>query len=114
MQQRTAEIQQIKLESELNKACSRDNRLLRVFSLVGCPEPRSREPGFATLARIINAQQLSTRAATAIWERLERSCRGDVTVRKILNRSDQQLRDCGLSGRKVEYIRGLAGFLFSC
>lgn len=101
-------IDQKQLEYELNSACRRDARLQRILERVGCPEPRYREPGFATLAGIINAQQLSTRAAAAIWLRLERSCRGEVTIRKVLNRDTPQLMECGLSARKADYIRSLA------
>ena len=60
------EIQQIDLESKLNSACAVDKGLVRVLQMVGLPEPRKREPGFVTLAEIINAQQLSTKAARGL------------------------------------------------
>ena len=48
-----------------------DPDVARALARVGYPAPRQREPGFATLLRIMVAQQLSTRSAAAIWGRLE-------------------------------------------
>jgi len=93
---------------ELQQAALLDPGLQRLIDALGCPEPRVREPGFATLLSIIVSQQLSTGGAAAIWRRLERLCGGPVTHRRILGRDDAQLRQCGLSRQKVEYIRGLA------
>ena len=87
---------------------SADPGLKRVVASVGHPEPRTRPAEFRTLLQIIASQQVSTRAASAINERLALLCGGKVTWRKILNRSEAQLRDCGLSRSKVEYARGLA------
>ncbi|MGR3914373.1 MAG: DNA-3-methyladenine glycosylase 2 family protein [Gammaproteobacteria bacterium] len=97
-----------KLKRELECAARLDPGLRKLLGALGCPAPRARPPGFATLLRIIVSQQLSTGVAAAIWRRLEKSCRGAVTHRKIRNRSDAQLRACGLSGQKAEYARNLA------
>jgi DNA-3-methyladenine glycosylase II len=104
----SGEIQHDLVESALNKACDADPGLANVVRLVGYPEPRTRNPGFATLVEIINAQQLSTRAAASIWGRLKKLNGGVITPRKIRNRTEQQLRLCGLSGRKIDSIKGLA------
>ncbi len=101
------------LQSELDQACQLDPHLYGILDRVGYPEPRRRPPDFSTLVQIINAQQLSTRAAAAIWHRLEQACRGTVTPEKIRNRSVERLRACGLSERKVNYIRGLAEAMLS-
>ncbi len=67
-----------------------------------------REPGFATLLRIVVAQQLSTRAAAAIWERLERVVGPGCPPASLLRLAEAELRAAGLSARKVAYARGLA------
>lgn len=67
-----------------------------------------REPGFATLLRIVVAQQLSTRAAAAIWARLEQAMAGDCRPDALLGLGEAELRAAGLSARKVAYARGLA------
>lgn len=93
---------------ELRRAARLDPGLQRLVEQLGCPPPRAREPGFATLMAVIVSQQLSTSVAAGIRARLEKSCRGAITPRKILNRSEAELRACGLSRQKIEYIRGLA------
>lgn len=105
---RTTPTPRRQLARELQQAALLDPGLQRLIDALGCPEPRVREPGFATLLSIIVSQQLSTGVAAAIWRRLEKLCRGPVTHRRILGRDDAQLRQCGLSRQKVEYIRGLA------
>jgi len=68
-------------------------------------EPRG-EP-FHTLARAIVGQQISVKAAQSVWNRFT----GLVTVVSpgaVLSVSRTQLRACGLSDRKVEYIADLA------
>jgi DNA-3-methyladenine glycosylase II len=67
----------------------------------------SRGDAFTTLARSIVGQQISVRAAQAVWDRFA-GCVGEVTPRSVLRRRAPTLRACGLSDRKVEYIRDLA------
>lgn len=62
---------------------------------------------FHTLARAIVGQQISVKAADAVWGRLEAQlCR--VTPDSALAASGDELRACGLSWRKVEYLQDLA------
>ena len=97
-----------KLKLELRRAVRLDPGLQRLIDQFGVPQPRIRAPGFATLLQIIVSQQLSTKVASTIGQRIEKLCRTPVTHRKILNRSSEQLRQCGLSRQKVEYTRQLA------
>lgn len=60
-----------------------------------------------TLARSIVGQQISVKAAAAVWQRLEDAL-DEVTPEAILSADDAVLRACGLSGRKVEYMRALS------
>jgi DNA-3-methyladenine glycosylase II len=66
----------------------------------------SRGDAFSTLARSIVGQQISVRAADAVWGRFCATC-GELTPRSVLRRRATTLRVCGLSERKVEYIRDL-------
>ena len=61
---------------------------------------------FAALARIILGQQLSESAARAIISRVERDV--GLAPEAISEASDAALRDAGVSGRKREYLRGIA------
>jgi DNA-3-methyladenine glycosylase II len=67
----------------------------------------SRGDPFSTLARSIVGQQISVKAADAVWSRLAASC-PQMTPAAVLRRRATTLRGCGLSERKVEYLRDLA------
>jgi len=67
----------------------------------------SRGDAFTTLARSIVGQQISVKAAASVWGRFSACC-GDLTPKAVLRRRATSLRACGLSDRKVEYIRDLA------
>ncbi len=100
-----------KVKRELRRAMLLDPGLARLVERLGYPEARARQPGFAALLRVIVSQQLSTGVAAAIWARFEKLCRKPITYRKVLNRDSEQLRQCGLSKQKGEYIHGLARML---
>lgn len=72
---------------------------------------------FTTLARSIVGQQISVKAAQAVWERLVRACteRGPARVdslhldpQRVQRKRLDTLRRCGLSASKATYIRDLA------
>ncbi len=62
---------------------------------------------FMTLARAICGQQISVKAAQSVWDRIVICC-GAVTPDNVLAKPRPQLRACGLSDRKTEYIADLA------
>ena len=59
---------------------------------------------FCALAQSIVSQQLAVRAAEAIFARVA-ALPGGVTPAGIINASEEELRACGLSARKVGYLR---------
>ncbi|HSX39949.1 MAG TPA: hypothetical protein VLI92_05160 [Candidatus Saccharimonadales bacterium] len=63
---------------------------------------------FAALCRAIAGQQLSGKAANAIYLRFEKLLKDNVTADRILKLTDQQLRDVGMSWAKVRSIKDLA------
>ena len=71
------------------------------------PSLRSRGDLFATLIKSIVGQQISVVAASAIWSRLEDFV-GQVTPESILAKPHQEIKEVGLSNRKVEYIAGIS------
>jgi DNA-3-methyladenine glycosylase II len=70
--------------------------------------PASSEPPFVYLVRCIVFQQLAGNAARTIHGRLIDALGGDVSPRRVLRLSDDQLRSAGLSGAKLAAIRDLA------
>jgi len=67
----------------------------------------SRGDPFSTLARSIVGQQISVKAADAVWSRVSAAC-PQMTPAALLRRRATTLRGCGLSERKTEYLRDLA------
>jgi DNA-3-methyladenine glycosylase II len=96
------------LARAIDRLAAVDADIAAALERIGYPIPRLRAPGFATLLRIMVAQQVSTRAAAAIWDRLELACAPLVTAERFLALDDAALRAIGLSRRKMEYGRGLA------
>ncbi len=63
---------------------------------------------FSALVQSLVSQQLAVRAADAIFRRL-RDRLGGLTADRLLAADFETLRTCGLSGRKIDYLRGIAG-----
>jgi len=67
----------------------------------------SRGDPFLTLARSIVGQQISVKAAQSVWGRVVVQL-GAVSPAATCAATPAELRACGLSERKVEYVRDLA------
>ena len=96
-----------RLRAMLDTLAAGDPDLRHALVRVGYPASRQRDPGFATLLRIVLAQQVSTASAAAIWRKLEAALQGEITPARLLALDDAALRAAGFSARKVEYARGL-------
>jgi DNA-3-methyladenine glycosylase II len=78
------------------------------FANTATPSRRSSRP-FASLARSIVGQQLSTKAADSIWKRFSSLFpKKQVTATHLSTLPDETLRAAGLSGGKVKALRSLA------
>lgn len=62
---------------------------------------------FEDLVDAICSQQLSGKAAKTIFDRVK-NLLIKVTPENIISKTDQELRDCGLSWQKVSYVKDLA------
>ena len=94
------------LNNALLELVKNDFDMARVVKCVEKVNLRSRGDGFQALLRAIVGQQLSVKAAAAIWGRLEKA--DFVSEHNINLSTDEQLRECGLSRQKVNYARALA------
>lgn len=72
----------------------------------------SRGDPFGTLARSIVGQQISVKAADAVWTRFAAAL-GDVTPESVAAAGEPGLAGCGLSRRKIEYLVDLAAHFCS-
>jgi DNA-3-methyladenine glycosylase II len=88
-------------------------RFGKAIAQVGYPEPRIRPRGYETLLRTIVGQQVSFKAADAVWAKLVAAL-GDIRNPEILlAQSEEALRACGFSRQKQGYARSLAGLVSS-
>lgn len=71
------------------------------FELKTNPDP------FSTLSRAIVSQQISTRAADTVWQRLQQAVH-PYNPHALLQQPELVIRSAGLSGRKVLYLQDLA------
>ena len=87
--------------------CKKDRVMKRLIPQFGDARLISRGDAFVTLARSIVGQQISVKAAQTVWERFA-SLSKNMTPQRILKLKIDDMRQAGLSARKVEYIVDLA------
>lgn len=89
----------------------RDRVLKRLIPRFGEARMQSRGDAFTTLARSVIGQQISVKAAQAVWERFQ-ALTGPVDEAlkplRVLGLEQPRLREAGLSARKCEYLLDLA------
>lgn len=78
-----------------------------VHDRYGTPPLWDREPGFATLLKIILEQQVSLASAKACFDKLEAHL-GNVTPELLLSLNDATLKTIGFSRQKSSYARHLS------
>lgn len=85
----------------------KDRVMKRIIPLFGDACLQTRGDAFVTLARSIVGQQVSVKAAQAVWERFV-ALPPKLTPTNVLKLKIDDMRAAGLSVRKVEYLVDLA------
>jgi DNA-3-methyladenine glycosylase II len=85
----------------------KDRVMRRLIPLYGDACLQSHGDAFITLARSIVGQQISVKAAQTIWDRFE-ALPKKMLPASVLKLKVDDMRACGLSARKVEYLVDLA------
>jgi DNA-3-methyladenine glycosylase II len=101
------------LHASLDALATREEAFAKVLDTHGKPEPRHSEPGVETLLRTIVGQQVSVQAARSMWNKLIARLGQPVDLQKLMESSDEELREAGLSRQKAGYARSLAGLVLS-
>ena len=101
------------LHESLDALAKREKAFAGVLKTHGKPEPRLSEPGVETLLRTIVGQQVSVHAARSMWNKLIARLGQPVDLQKLLESSDEELREAGLSRQKAGYARSLAALVLS-
>jgi DNA-3-methyladenine glycosylase II len=90
----------------------RDRVLKKLIPRFGEARLASRGDAFTTLARSIVGQQISVKAAQAVWDRFATAVGGRSThlaPARVRALAVDEMRAAGLSARKCEYLLDLAG-----
>ena len=101
------------LATSLKALAEREQAFARVLDSHGHPEPRASEPGVETLLRTIVGQQVSVAAVRSMWNKLVARFGQPVDLKKLLDASDEEMREAGMSRQKAGYLRSLAGLVLS-
>ena len=93
---------------QLNYLKKKDKRLAAVIEKAGIIQRELYPDIFVSLVNSIAGQQISRHAKASVWRRFTELLGGVVTPQAIDAVTEEQLRGCGLSGRKAVYIKRLA------
>jgi DNA-3-methyladenine glycosylase II len=103
--------QRIHTEADLDAALASlvdlDSRFAHALKVAGRPPLRKRPDGFAGLASIVVAQQVSTASAQAIWERLNAAL-DPLDHAAVLRARSTKLARAGLSAPKIRTLKAIA------
>lgn len=91
-------------EQEIAHLKKADAKLKNVIEQVGAIQREMIPDFFTALLHSITGQQISSKAHATVWQRFSHAV-GEITPENICKISNQTLRECGLSERKVNYIR---------
>ena len=84
-----------------------DKNIKKIIELYEFPSLTTREDMFYTLIRSIVGQQISVRAADTIWDKIVNEAK-EIRPEIIYSMDENTMRDCGLSKRKVEYMKAVS------
>jgi 3-methyladenine DNA glycosylase/8-oxoguanine DNA glycosylase len=94
-------------QTEIDHLKRRDKKLAAAIEVIGVIKREIRPDPFAALVMSVVAQQISNKAANAIRGR-PHTLLEEITPDRIAGVDSSQMQRCGLSARKIEYIKGIA------
>lgn len=94
-------------EKEINYLSTKDKKMQYIINKIGIIKRECDDNLFEAVLHHIIGQQISTFAQTTIWNRIKTKLI-NITPETILNINDDELQSCGLTYRKVDYIKDFA------
>lgn len=85
-----------------------DLRISKLIEKYGDVDLKESKHKFKSLVNIIVSQQLSTRSAQKIFNKLASRLNNNFDPNLVLNLNDQDFKEIGLSKQKIKYIKGLS------
>lgn len=94
-------------QKEIEYLKRKDKKLGAAIDSIGMIEREIIPDPFTALVSSIVGQQISSKAADTVWNRLS-SLLGDITPNSIANADLADIQSCGMTLRKAGYIKGIA------
>lgn len=95
------------MENTIPLLIGQDKIFLQIIDSYGPPDFVSRPPGFESLCKTILEQQVSLESARASFNKLK-ALIVDFSPANVIEVTEQEFRECGISRQKTAYLRGLA------
>lgn len=94
-------------QEEIDYLKKKDKKLGAAIDRIGMIEREIIPDPFTALVSSIVGQQISSKAADTVWERLEKLL-GEITPESIERASVSEIQSCGMTMKKAGYIKGIA------
>ena len=94
-------------QREIDYLKSKDKKLAAAIDRIGRIHRSVNPDLFSALISSIVAQQISSKAAETVWNRLEQLLIS-VTPDSIVNKTQEEIQSCGMTMKKAMYIKGIA------
>ncbi|MDV0442828.1 DNA-3-methyladenine glycosylase [Methanorbis rubei] len=95
-------------EKEIARLAAEDPVLGAAMDRLGRPDRVIFPDLFSALIRSVVGQQISTKAADTVWNRMQDALGNDITPDVIALAGADEIQQCGMSKRKAGYICGIA------
>jgi len=93
-------------EEEINHLRKKDKKLGAAIDSIGIIKRRVNPDVFSSLIEGIIGQQISSKAAVTVCQKLEALCGMD--SERLYAMSAEEIQSCGMSMRKADYVKGVA------
>ena len=100
------------LPDAVQRLCDQDSLMQSLVQTYGSPPLWQRTQSFATFVHIILEQKVSLASAMAVMHRVKNLC-PDMAPERFLLIPDYELREAGVSTRKVSYCQSIAKAIIS-
>ena len=94
-------------ETEIQALAKKDPKLGQAIKDIGMIRREVKTDLFSSLISSVVSQQISNKAYATVWSRIVTAV-GDLTPKKILSIPREDLKACGLSYKKTDWIQSIA------
>lgn len=100
------------LPDAVHRLCAQSSLMRSLVQTFGSPPLWQRTQSFETLVHIVLEQKVSLASAMAVMLRVRKLCTG-MSAEAFLQLSENELRNAGMSARKVSYCQSIAAAIMA-